>query len=334
MSMTTNGLKRRRFIQAMSVTAFSPFTLAAPCTGLQEPFGDFPRSTFGERSTADQVTAGLDLQGKTAVITGCNSGLGLESMRVLTERGAHVIGTARTAEKAEKACASMGGKATPVVLELTDFDSARACAKSIRDMKIPLDILMCNAGIMALPELELVNGLEKQFVVNHLGHFLFTTELLEPVKRANSGRIVILSSCAHHGAPEVGIDFDNLDGSKSYSGWTAYGRSKLANGLFAAELSRRLAGTGTTANSLHPGVIKTNLGRHLPEQKDADDDVFNKTIPQGAATQCYVAGHPTPAAISGQYFSDCNPVAATPLMYDEALAKRLWSVSEELVGVV
>ena len=123
-----------------------------------------------------------------------------------------------------------------------------------------------------------------------------------------------------------------MDGSKSYSAWAAYGRSKLANGLFAAELSRRLKGTAVTANSLHPGVIKTNLGRHLGgPPRAADDDVFNKNIPQGAATQCYVAANPIPAGISGQYFSDCNPAMANKLMYDEALASKLWAVSEELI---
>ena len=168
----------------------------------------------------------------------------------------------------------------------------------------------------------------------HLGHFLFTNNLVDAVKKAKSPRIVIVSSCAHFGAPDVGIDFDNLDGSKSYAPWVAYGRSKLANGLFAAELSRRLAGTGITANSLHPGVIKTNLGRHLPDRPDnaKDNDIYDKSIPQGAATQCYVAAHPIPAPISGQYFVDCNPAQASPLMYDEELAAKLWEVSERLTA--
>ena len=332
MSLSKTGLNRRQILQAAVISALAPYAWASPCRGLQDSYGDFPRSLFGEQTTAEEVTVGLDLSGKTAVVTGCNSGLGLETMRVLTMRGAHVIGTARSEEKARKACDSVDGKTTPVVMDLSDFDSVRACTANIRAMDMPLDILMCNAGIMALPELKLVGGLEIQFVVNHLGHFLFTTELLEAVKQAKHGRIVMLSSCAHHMAPEVGIDFDNLDGSKSYSGWPAYGRSKLANGLFAFELARRLEGTGVTANALHPGVIKTNLGRHLPEQKDASDDVYNKSIPQGAATQCYVAAHPTAAAINGQYFADCNPVEANKLMYDQALATKLWQISEELVA--
>jgi WW domain-containing oxidoreductase len=199
-------------------------------------------------------------------------------------------------------------------------------------MDTAIDMLICNAGIMALPELRLANGLELQFVVNHLGHFVFTNALIDQVRKSPAGRVVILSSCAHNAAPEVGIDFDNLDGSKSYAPWPAYGRSKLANGLFAAELARRLEGTGVTSNSVHPGVIKTNLGRHIkrPPGEEVDDSIFDKTIPQGAATQCYVAANPIPAPISGHYFADSNPALANPLMYDRDLARKLWEISEKL----
>ena len=306
-------------------------TLAASLPRAWASSPDLPVGPFGAESTAEEVTRGLDLSGMTIVVTGCNSGLGYETMRVLAMRGAHVIGTARTKEKGERACGSIDGNATPVVLELSDFDSVRACAQTIEEMDIPIDVLMCNAAIMALPELELVNGIERQFVVNHLGHFILVNSLLGTVKKADQGRIVMVSSGAHRFAPEVGIDFDNLDGSQSYEGWTAYGRSKLANGLFAAELARRLEGTSVTANSLHPGVIKTNLGRHLDRDDDDDDSGrYNKSIEQGAATQCYVATSPLIADVSGQYFVDCNPADPNPLMYDEALAARLWTVSEEL----
>jgi NAD(P)-dependent dehydrogenase (short-subunit alcohol dehydrogenase family) len=330
-------LSRRLFVNsALSVLAFpSALAFGDSCRGPQaEPEGDYPRSLFGETSTAEEVTAGLDLNGTTAVITGCNSGLGYESMRVLASRGAHVIGTARTIEKAQAACSTIDGKTTPQVLELGNLDSVRSCTESIKAMGLPLDTLICNAGIMALPDLQLVNGIERQFAINHLGHFLFTNQLVDAVIAAPKGRIVIVSSCAHFGAPKVGIDFDNLDGSKSYAPWVAYGRSKLANGLFAAELSRRLSGTAVTANSLHPGVIKTNLARHLPDRdSDVDEkDIFNKSIPEGAATQCYLAAHPTPASISGQYFSDCNPAQANPLMYDQELAGKLWDVSLKLTS--
>jgi NAD(P)-dependent dehydrogenase (short-subunit alcohol dehydrogenase family) len=307
-----------------------------PCRGLQpRPDGSgLAFGPFGEGSTAEEVTQGLDLSGRTAVVTGCNSGLGYETMRILAMRGAHVVGTARSMEKAERACGNIPGKTTPVVLELSDFSSVRSATQTITEMNIAIDMLICNAGIMALPELELVDGLERQFVVNHLGHFLFVNGLVDAVKKAERGRIVMLSSCAHQLAPPDGIDFDNLDGSQSYDPWIAYGRSKLANGLFAAELSRRLGKTGITANSVHPGVIKTNLARHIPgsENRKANDVRFNKSIPQGAATQCYVAANPIPANITGQYFADCNPAKANKLMYDEGLANRLWSVSEDLTS--
>jgi NAD(P)-dependent dehydrogenase (short-subunit alcohol dehydrogenase family) len=335
---STSGLSRRLFMQSAILAAVIPSAWANddPCRGLQ-PRPDatgLAFGTFGEASTAEEVTQGLDLEGLTAVVTGCNSGLGYETMRVLAMRGAHVVGTARTMEKAQKACSSIAGKTIPIVLELSDFNSARAAAQTITEMNIPIDMLICNAGIMALPELELVNGLERQFVVNHLGHFVFVNGLVEAVKKADSGRIVMLSSCAHQLAPPEGVDFDNLDGSQSYEGWTAYGRSKLSNGLFAAELSRRLEKTAVTVNSVHPGVIKTKLARHLPGSQDlkADDVRFNKSIPQGAATQCYVAANSIPADITGQYFADCNPAKANALMYDEGLADRLWSVSEELTS--
>jgi NAD(P)-dependent dehydrogenase (short-subunit alcohol dehydrogenase family) len=334
----STGLSRRLFVQSAILATAMPRAWATddPCRGPQprpEAAG-LSFGPFGESSTAQEVTAGLDLSGQTAVVTGCNSGLGYETMRVLAQRGAHVVGTARNMEKAEKACGSIEGKTTPVVLELGDFNSARSAGQAIADMNIPVDMLICNAGIMALPELELVNGLERQFVINHLGHFVFVNSLVETVKRAEQGRIVMLSSCAHQQAPAVGIDFDNLDGSQSYSPWKAYGRSKLSNGLFAAELSRRLKQTSVTANSVHPGVIKTNLARYIPgsETRAADDPIYNKTIPQGAATQCYVAANSIPAKITGHYFADCNPARANPLMYDEELAARLWSVSEDLTA--
>ena len=332
-------LGRRSFLQSAVLAALAtgiPRSWAdSPCSGPQQsPDQDLPIGPFGAASTAEEVTRGLNLGGMNVVVTGCNSGLGYETMRVLASRGAHVIGTARTKEKGERACRSIEGHATPVVLELSDFESVRDCARTIREMDTPIDVLMCNAAIMALPELSLVGGLERQFVVNHLGHFILVNELVDSVKRSEQGRVVMVSSCAHHFAPKVGIDFDNLDGSRSYAGWTAYGRSKLANGLFAAELARRLENTNITANSLHPGVIKTNLGRHLERdgEESDDSDIYDKTIAQGTATQCFVATNQALANVSGHYFADCNPATANSLMYDEALASKLWSVSGELTN--
>ena len=134
---------------------------------------------------------------------------------------------------------------------------------AIKALDIPIDVLLCNAGIMALPKLELANGVEQQFNTNHLGHFILVHNLLESVKRAEQGRIVMLSSLAHKMAPSRGIDFDNLDGSKYYNDWKFYGQSKLANLLTAVALAERLEDSNATANAIHPGIIRTNLSRSM-----------------------------------------------------------------------
>jgi NAD(P)-dependent dehydrogenase (short-subunit alcohol dehydrogenase family) len=291
-------------------------------------------SPFDGDSTAEDVTAGLDLSGMTFAITGANSGLGYETMRVLALRGAHVIGIARTREKARDACSGIAGKTTPEYLDLAEWDSVAACAARIKGMGIPLDGLITNAGIMALPELELVNGVEKQFAVNHLGHFILINQLQETVLAAPQGRFVMLSSKAH-GAAKNGIEFDNLDGSRHYDAWEAYGVSKLANALCARELAARISHTDATSNSVHPGVIATNLGKHLPGwQRTALKYfgwLFMKTIPEGAATTCYVATSPELVGVRGFYFADCQVNEGdTPYVYDDAMAAKLWQVSEEL----
>jgi len=293
-----------------------------------------PRSPFNSNSTAEEVTEGLDLSGLTIAITGANSGLGYETMRVLALRGAHIIGIARTREKAEKACASIEGEATPMFLDLADWESVVRCADAIRALNIPLDGLITNAGIMALPDLELVNGVEKQFAVNHLGHFILINQLREPVLAAPQGRFTMLSSRAYRRA-DKGIEFDNLDGSQHYDPWNAYGVSKLANALCARELAAQISHTDATANSVHPGVIRTQLMRNLPAWEQWASKyfgwIFLKTIAEGAATTCYVATSPQLVDVRGFYFADCNVVDVDmPYLYDDALAAKLWRVSEEL----
>jgi len=292
------------------------------------------KSGFNRRSTAEQVTEGVDLSGKTALITGVNSGLGFESMRVLAMRGAHVIGAARTMAKAEQACAEIDGQTTPVACELSDLDSVAACADAVAAMRMPIDILMCNAGIMALKNLEQVNGIEMQFATNHLGHFVLINRLLDQVKQAEAGRVVILSSLGHMQSGKLGIDFDNLSGDKGYNPWQFYGQSKLANLLCAKELARQLEGIGVTVNSVHPGVIKTNLGRNTGGPFSGVIQFFAKaferTVAQGAATQCYVAANPGVATTSGEYFADCNIAKPAAHGRDAALAEKLWQVSMEL----
>jgi NAD(P)-dependent dehydrogenase (short-subunit alcohol dehydrogenase family) len=283
-----------------------------------------------------QVTEGLDLSGRTALVTGATSGLGLETMRVLALRGAHVIATGRSLDKAKEACALVQGRTTPVALELENWDSVVEGSNAVRALGVPIDMLICNAGIMALPQLEQVRGLEKQFVTNHLGHFLLVNKLLPRVTAAPQGRVVVVSSLGYRWAPPTGIEFDNLSGVRGYEPNKMYGQSKLANGLFSRELARRLAAAGSTAtsNAVHPGVINTNLGRHFAVWKRAAASVigwaFMKSVEEGAATSVYVATYPGLAKVNGYYFEDCNAVKPFGFMEDDAMAAQLWSVSEEL----
>ncbi len=301
---------------------------------LYELFTSKGPSGFGYGSTAEQVTAGLDLKGKTYLVTGCNSGLGHEALRVLTLRGAKVVGTARTVEKAREACATVKGETVPLACELSDPKSVRACVSAVKAAGLQLDGIIANAGIMALPKLEKAFGYELQFFTNHIGHFILVTGLLDAL--TPEGRVVMLSSAAHKGAPKGGIQFDNLDGSKGYGDWANYGQSKIANLLFAKELARRFQGTRRTANAVHPGVIKTNLGRHMNPLAGLVFGIVGplvlKSVPQGAATEVFVATHPSLAGVSGQYFADCNVAKPRADAEDAELAKKLWEVSEQIVA--
>ena len=292
---------------------------------------------FDRNSTAEDVTAGMDLTGKTILITGCSSGIGKETLRVLVLRGAHVYGLAPTLDKAESGCAAargpgIPGTATPFACEHTDFASIVSCADAVQGLGSPIDVLICNAGIN-LQRLEQVNGIEKDFVVNHLGHFILVNRMLGLVKAAPQGRILVVGSGASDYAPAAGIEFDNLSGERDYDFMKMYGQSKLANGLFAHELARRLKGTAATANVLTPGVVDTPMNRNLVGSsvipKDFDFRKL-KTVAQGAATACYVATSPDLKGVSGQYFEDCRSIKPGAHMLDDGLAARLWTVSEEL----
>ena len=276
-------------------------------------------------STAEQATAGLDLRGRTILVTGCNSGIGLETMRVLALRGAHVIGTARTSDKGKAASASVSGRATPVVLDLADVRSVRDCAAQVHQLAPRLDALVCNAGIV-LDDWERVHGLEKQFVVNHLGHFLLVENLLDNVIDAR-GRVVVLGSGDHRNAPAGGIQFAGLSGEGWYR--KGYGHSKLGNGLFSLELARRLHGTGATSNCVTPGHTRTAILRSTGNGYRQDA----RTPAQGAATPCYAAVHPAMAGINGRYLRDFREGEQSAQQQDKAMAARLWRVSGELVGV-
>lgn len=318
----------------VAVGAATAWSLGGSKEPIKRPAG-VPLSPFDAKVTSEAVTAGMDLTGKRVLVTGATSGLGLETMRVLALRGAHVYGTGRTLEKAETACAGVQGATTPLQLELTDFESVAACAAAVSADGQPLDILVCNAGVMALPELQQAYGLEMQFVTNHLGHFLLTNLLLGRVMAAPQGRIVSVSSSALKWADPAGIEWDNLSGENNYDGRRAYGQSKLANCLMTIELARRLRGTSTTANSMNPGPVLTNVGRHAPGWLvmlgNVLGPVFMDKPDVGASTICYLAAHPAVADVSGHYFIDCSPVALGGNSEDLTMAAKLWDVSTELV---
>ena len=206
------------------------------------------------------------LDGKTVIITGANTGIGLETAVDLAKRNARVILACRSVERGEKAAVevrkrSNNDNAVFRQLDLASLESVRKFAGKILEEEPRIDILINNAGVMALPKRNLTkDGFEMQFGTNHLGHFLLTNLLLDRIKEAPSARIVNVSSAAHR---QGKMDFDNLNSEKSYVPWVAYGTSKLANILFTRSLAKRLEGTNVTANSLHPGVINTELARHL-----------------------------------------------------------------------
>jgi WW domain-containing oxidoreductase len=300
------------------------------------PSRQVPKSRFHRWSTAEQVTADIDLKGQTVLITGCNSGLGLETMRVLAMRGATVLGAARTRKKAELAASGLDGDVIPLACELSDPDSVAACAGEVLAMDVPIDVLMCNAGIMALPELEQKYGLEMQFLTNHLGHFVLVNRLLQRVKQAPAGRVVMVSSLGHYVSVPGGIDFDNLSGERNYSPFTFYGQSKLCNLLMSNELAKRLGNSPATSNAVHPGIIMTPLMRNIGNLRASLSGILSwpvsRSVERGAATQCYVATSPTITGVSGHYFADCNPARMSVHGRNPKLAAQLWEVSEQLAA--
>jgi WW domain-containing oxidoreductase len=289
---------------------------------------------LGYGSTAEQATSGLDLSGKTYLLTGCRAGLGKETLRVLSLRGGHVIATARTQQQAQATIAELAVNATAVECELSEPASVRRCVNAVKASGRSLDAIVCNAGIMALPKLQQRLGYELQFFTNHIGHFILVTELLDAL--AAAGRVVMVSSGAHKSAPAGGIQFENLSGERGYSPWRAYAQSKLCNLLFARQLAKRLVGTQRTANALHPGVIRTELARHMNPLARVGlavgGPLLLKSIAQGAATQCYLAADPQLATVSGQYFADCNVARSSRHGEDDGLAERLWETSEAIVA--
>ncbi len=303
--------------------------------------GSVGRSGFGYSTTAEEVVGSLDLRGQSWLITGVTSGLGRESARALRWRGARVIGTGREQGAAQSVLddldpPALEGSPHPVGLacELTDPASIRECVGRAQQLATPLDGILCNAGVMALPERTLVHGQEAQFFTNHVAHFLLVQGLMS--KLSPTARVVVVSSAAHRA--KRGIEFEDLTLSRNYRPWKAYGHSKLANLLFARSLAQRFEGTGRTANAVHPGVIATNLTRHMPAlvqgAMPALSGLALKTIAEGAATQVWAAVHPGAAEVNGEYLVDCNVAFSHPNGRDMAMAERLWKVTEAIVAAL
>lgn len=318
---------------------------------------------FGATSTTDEVLSGVDLKGKRILVTGVSAGLGIETARSLAAHGAYVIGAARDLSKAEtattqvrQAAASGGGGFELVELDLANLSSVRASADRLLAKGDPLDVVIANAGVMATPFGHTADGFETQFGTNHLGHFVFVNRIA-PLIRAG-GRLINLSSAGHRRS-NVDLNDPNFERTP-YDPMIAYGRSKTANILFAVEFDRRHRDRGVRAAAVHPGGIKTELGRYAgAEQLEqivkeinqqltaAGQPLFQwKTIPQGAATSVWAGVVASADEIGGQYCENCHvdqivadeaPINAVmegvrAYALDPATAKALWKKSEELVG--
>ncbi len=284
-----------------------------------------------------------DMQGKTVVVTGGNSGIGFETAAALAAMGARVLVTARNADKGRVAVAELTsrtggeGQLQLVVFDLADLSSVRRGAAVILERAPDLHVLVNNAGVVLSERCETVDGFEATFATNHLGPFLLTNLLLARIRESSPSRIVNVASTAHSAARK-GMHFDDLQSEKRYAGMRVYGQSKLANILFTLELARRLEGSGVTANSLHPGTVRTGYG--------ADGDArgllaFGIKISsplflspaKGARTSIFLASSPEVAGVSGAYFVRCRPKRPKPWAQDPDAARRLWQVSEEMVGL-
>ncbi|XP_020107170.1 short-chain dehydrogenase TIC 32, chloroplastic-like isoform X2 [Ananas comosus] len=319
-------------------------------------------SGFGSSSTAEEVTEGIDASHLTVIVTaensisiiqnlmpGATNGIGKETARVLALRGAKVIMPSRTLESGMKAKESLleqnpNSKLDVMEMDLSSLESVRKFAQSFNSRNKHLNILINNAGIMACPFQLSKDGIELQFATNHLGHYLLTSLLLDKLKTTAKetgiqGRIINVSSTAHRSSDGSFFDLEKLNDQSRYKPFGAYAHSKLANILHANELSRRLQeeGSDVTANSLHPGVIVTNIGRYLTSNAVVFTLLatlvkpFVKSIPQGAATTCYLALHPNLKDVSGKYFANCNETTPSAKARDGELGKRLWEFSEELL---
>jgi len=312
-------------------------------------------SDFDQYSTTDDVLRGIDLSGKTAFITGANSGLGQESARAMAAAGAHVVMAGRNPAKLDAAVSEIrardpNAKLETILCDLGSLESVRACAAEANNRFDRIDLLINNAAVMACPLDQTSDGFEMQFGTNHLGHFALTKGLMPLIQKgasaSGSGRIVNLSSRGHHITP-VHLE-DPFFEHRAYDAWQSYGYAKTANVLFTVGLERRFADQGVHSYAVHPGGIQTNLGRHLSEEQaqeltqrviESDPNFEWKSIPQGAATQVWAATAPELEARGGVYCEDCHVAevddessngGVRSYALDPQTADALWTLSEEL----
>lgn len=318
---------------------------------------------FGEASTTDEVLLGVSLKGKRVLVTGVSSGLGVETARSLAAHGAQVVGAARDLKKADAAtdevrkdAAANGGGFEVVALDLASLKSVRACADGLLKKGKPFDVVIANAGVMATPFGHTEDGFETQFGTNHLGHFVLVNRVAPLLRRG--GRLINLASAGHRFA-NVDIDDPNFERTP-YDPWVAYGRSKTANILFAVAFDLLHRDHGIRAAAVHPGGIRTELGRHMdPAHWQAMVDQINKqlaaegkgpfqykTIPQGAATPVWAGFVASADQIGGCYCENCHVSQIVPedkqlsvssggvraYALDRKAAEALWRKSAELVG--
>jgi NAD(P)-dependent dehydrogenase (short-subunit alcohol dehydrogenase family) len=281
------------------------------------------------------------MDGKTVVITGGNAGIGQETAVGLAQQGAHVVITSRDEARGEAAANEIRGRSRAGAVEVMSLDlaslaSIREFAAELGRRHDRLDVLINNAGVVLRSRQVTDDGFERTFGVNHLGHFVLTDLLLDQLRASAPARIVNVSSDAHKSAKD-GLDFDDLQAERRYQPFQVYGRSKLANVHFTRELARRLEGSGVTANSLHPGFVRSHFGR------DGDlgaamgvgisiAQLFAISSKRGARTSIYVASSPEVAETTGAYYVRCRPAAVSKPAQDDDATRRLWSVSEELVS--
>lgn len=318
---------------------------------------------YGAASTTDDVLSGIDLRGKRILVTGVSAGLGVETARALAAHGANIVGAARDLAKAQEITRQARREAVPAggSLELTGLDlanlsSVRACANALLADGRPFDVIIANAGVMATPSGKTADGFETQFGTNHLGHFVFINRLAPLLQ--DGGRVVMLASSGHRFA-DVDLDDPGFERTP-YEPFVAYGRSKTANILFAVEFDRRHRARGVRATAVHPGGVRTELGRHMSEEHHtALVETINrqlasegkppfefKSVPQGAATSVWAAVVASPEEVGARYCENCHvsdvvadnavitPVSEGVRRYalDPARAEALWRKSEEMVG--